>query len=75
MQRAKYNLENEYSVVGIHEEIEKTLKVLEAYVPLFFRNAIEVSNSKAGIVCRLHFKMLFRYLTTRARRTTRKSFM
>ena len=42
MQRAKYNLENEYSVVGVHEEIEKTLKVLEAYVPLFFKNAIEV---------------------------------
>lgn len=39
MQKAKENVEKHYSVVGILEEINMTLTVLEHYVPRFFKGA------------------------------------
>ena len=38
--RAKQNVEEQYSVVGIMEEFEKTFQVLEAYLPRFFKGAL-----------------------------------
>ncbi len=40
--RAMENVERRFAVVGITEEFDKTLEVLEAYVPRFFRDAREV---------------------------------
>ncbi|XP_076034814.1 uronyl 2-sulfotransferase homolog pip-like [Oratosquilla oratoria] len=42
LQRAKRHVENYYSVVGIMEEFELSFKVLEGYVPRFFKGAAEV---------------------------------
>ena len=39
MQRAKRNVEQHYSVVGVLEDMDITLQVLEGYIPRFFRNA------------------------------------
>lgn len=39
MQKAKENVERHYAVVGILEEINMTLTVLEHYVPRFFKGA------------------------------------
>ncbi|XP_063847963.1 heparan sulfate 2-O-sulfotransferase 1-like [Scylla paramamosain] len=39
LQKAKYNAEFEYSVVGLTEHWNTTLAVLEHYLPLFFRGA------------------------------------
>jgi len=40
MQRAKKHVEENYAVVGILEEMNKTLTVLEHYVPRFFKGAL-----------------------------------
>lgn len=37
LQRAKMTLEMEYSVVGVLERMEESLKVMEAYVPAFLK--------------------------------------
>ena len=39
LQRAKYVVEFEYSVVGVLEDMHRTLNVLEHYVPRFFSGA------------------------------------
>ena len=39
LQRAKDNVEKYYAVVAVLEEINKSLYVLENYIPRFFRNA------------------------------------
>merc|ERR1711884_927130 len=40
MKKAMYNVEKHYAVVGILEELNKTLTVLEHYVPRFFKGAL-----------------------------------
>ena len=39
---AKYNAEMYYAVIGLVEDIETSLCVMEAYVPLFFKGALKV---------------------------------
>ena len=41
-----YNVEKHYSVVGVLEEYEKTLKVLEHYLPRFFKGALDLYQSE-----------------------------
>ncbi len=42
LQQAKYNVERYYSVVGVLEDMNKTLTVLDAYVPRFFKGVKDV---------------------------------
>jgi len=42
MRKAKENVEKHYAVVGVLEELNKTLTVLEHYVPRFFKGAKDV---------------------------------
>lgn len=42
LERAKYNVETQYSVVGVLEDLNTTLAVLEKYVPRFFAGATEI---------------------------------
>ncbi|KAG1649447.1 Heparan sulfate 2-O-sulfotransferase 1 [Nymphon striatum] len=44
---AKYNIENYYAVVGVLEDMDKTLQVLERYIPKFFSGISEIYRSKA----------------------------
>ena len=46
MRKAKENVERHYAVVGVLEELNKTLTVLEHYVPRFFKGALDVYWSK-----------------------------
>ena len=46
MRKAKENVEKHYAVVGVLEELNKTLTVLEHYVPRFFKGALDVYWSK-----------------------------
>ena len=41
MKKAMDNVEKHYAVVGILEEMNKTLTVLEHYVPRFFKGALQ----------------------------------
>ena len=43
---AKSNVEKYYSVVGILENMDETLQVLESYVPAYFEGASKVYNEK-----------------------------
>ena len=43
---AKENVEKHYAVVGVLEELNKTLTVLEHYVPRFFNGAKDIYYSK-----------------------------
>ena len=42
MDQAKYNLINEYFLVGVTEELEDFIMLLEAALPRFFRGAAEL---------------------------------
>lgn len=42
LERAKYVVETQYSVVGVLEDLNTTLAVLEKYIPRFFAGASEI---------------------------------
>ncbi len=42
LEKAKYNLVNEYLLVGITEELEDFIMILEAALPRFFKGATEL---------------------------------
>lgn len=42
LEQAKYNLINEYFLVGVTEELEDFIMLLEAALPRFFRGATEL---------------------------------
>ena len=46
MRRAMHNVEQNYAVVGVLEDLNKTLTVLEHYVPRFFKGALNTYWSK-----------------------------
>lgn len=42
LEKAKYVVETQYSVVGVLEDLNTTLAVLEKYIPRFFAGASEI---------------------------------
>lgn len=42
LERAKYSVETQYSVVGVLEDLNTTLAVFEKYIPRFFAGATEI---------------------------------
>lgn len=42
LERAKLSVEKHYAVVGVLEDINTTLTVLENYIPQFFEGATEL---------------------------------
>lgn len=46
LERAKMAVEQQYAVVGVLEDLNTTLTVLEKYVPRFFAGAADVYYSK-----------------------------
>ena len=46
LNQAKLNVEKYFAVVGLLEEWDKSLEVMENYVPLFFKNAREVYKTR-----------------------------
>lgn len=46
MNQAKHAVEREYSVVGVLEDMDITLAVLEKYIPQFFAGATEIYNEE-----------------------------
>ena len=49
LRKAKENVEKHYAVVGVLEELNKTLTVLEHYVPRFFKGAKDIYYSKFSL--------------------------
>lgn len=46
LERAKYAVESQYSVVGVLEDLNTTLSVFEKYIPRFFEGVREIYDSK-----------------------------
>ncbi|MED6291212.1 Heparan sulfate 2-O-sulfotransferase 1 [Characodon lateralis] len=62
LEQAKYNLVNEYLLVGLTEELEDFIMILEAALPRFFKGAADLyrtgssrSICKSGVSLRLPF--------------------
>ncbi|XP_076309271.1 heparan sulfate 2-O-sulfotransferase hst-2-like isoform X3 [Tachypleus tridentatus] len=49
LQRAKMNVQRYYTVVGVLEEMNKTLEVLEGYIPHFFKGIFSLYTLKSEI--------------------------
>ena len=56
MRKAKENVEKHYAVVGVLEELNKTLTVLEHYVPRFFKGAKDVYWSECNAFFKTHLR-------------------
>jgi len=54
MRKAKENVEKHYAVVGVLEELNKTLTVLEHYVPRFFKGAKDVYWNEVQIFSKIN---------------------
>jgi len=54
MRKAKENVEKHYAVVGVLEELNKTLTVLEHYVPRFFKGALDVYWNEVHIFSKIN---------------------
>ncbi|MEQ2300958.1 Heparan sulfate 2-O-sulfotransferase 1 [Ameca splendens] len=62
LEQAKYNLVNEYLLVGVTEELEDFIMILEAALPRFFKGAADLYRTgssrgicKSGVSLRLPF--------------------
>lgn len=49
LERAKLAVEKHYAVVGVLEDMNTTLTVLENYIPRFFRGATDVYHGKPNL--------------------------
>ena len=57
MKKAKENVEKHYAVVGLLEDLNKTLTVLEHYVPRFFKGAMDTYYSELTVLnCELFLR-------------------
>lgn len=50
LEKAKFAVEQQYAVVGVLEDLNTTLSVLEKYVPRFFEGVRDIYASKLIIV-------------------------
>ena len=53
LEQAKYNLVNEYLLVGVTEELEDFIMILEAALPRFFKGATELYRTGTDSPARL----------------------
>lgn len=59
LEQAKYNLINEYFLVGVTEELEDFIMLLEATLPRFFRGATELYRTGIWIAVFISSSPLF----------------
>ena len=60
-----HNVEQHYAVVGVLEDLNKTLTVLEHYVPRFFKGALNTYWSKLSFfrfLLNLKLTLIFSYI-------------
>ncbi|XP_037933295.1 heparan sulfate 2-O-sulfotransferase pipe-like [Teleopsis dalmanni] len=54
LERAKFAVESQYAVVGVLEDLNTTLSVLEEYVPRFFEGVREIYDSSAEYLTKIN---------------------
>jgi len=74
MRKAKENVEKHYAVVGVLEELNKTLTVLEHYVPRFFKGARDVYWNEIQIFSRINRNIYKPPVAEATKEIVRKNF-
>jgi len=74
MQRAKKNVEKHYSVVGVLEEMDVTLKVLENYIPKFFTGATQVYYDNVSAMVKINKNMYKPPVSEQVKNILRQNF-
>uniref|UniRef100_A0A1I8P2M4 Heparan sulfate 2-O-sulfotransferase pipe n=1 Tax=Stomoxys calcitrans TaxID=35570 RepID=A0A1I8P2M4_STOCA len=54
LERAKYAVESQYSVVGVLEDLNTTLSVFEKYIPRFFEGVREIYDTSAEYLTKIN---------------------
>lgn len=62
LEQAKYNLVNEYMLVGVTEELEDFVMMLEAALPRFFKGATELYKTGAAPATQFKGKKKYIYI-------------
>ena len=58
LERAKQNVEQNYAVIGLTEDIGTFTKVLEIIIPSYFKGMNEIYRNLEGLVIVPHFSQL-----------------
>lgn len=58
IEKAKRVVDEHYAVVGVLEDMNTTLTVLEHYIPKFFKGAIEIYYSKCIFILLIPFILI-----------------
>jgi len=74
MKRAMKHVEENYAVVGILEEMNKTLTVLEHYVPRFFKGALNTYWESQGIYSKINRNIYKPPVSEATKEIVRKNF-
>ncbi|XP_069701265.1 heparan sulfate 2-O-sulfotransferase pipe [Periplaneta americana] len=74
LQRAKRAVERHYAVVGILEDLNSTLTVLENYIPLFFKGAKEVYWDEVDRFTRINRNLFKPPVTEEVKDIVRRNF-
>jgi len=74
MRKAKENVEKHYAVVGVLEELNKTLTVLEHYVPRFFKGAKDVYWNEVQVFSRINRNIYKPPVAESTKEIVRKNF-
>jgi len=74
LRKAKENVEKHYAVVGVLEELNKTLTVLEHYVPRFFKGAKDVYWNEINVFSRINRNIYKPPVAEETKNIVRKNF-
>ncbi|ODM97953.1 Heparan sulfate 2-O-sulfotransferase pipe [Orchesella cincta] len=74
MQKAKRNVEKHYAVVGVLEEMDITLKVLENYIPRFFAGASHVYHDNLSSMVKINKNMYKPPVSEQVKNILRQNF-
>lgn len=74
MKKAKENVEKTYAVVGVLEELNKTLTVLEHYVPRFFKGALNTYWNEVHVFSKINRNIYKPPVAEATKELVRKNF-
>lgn len=74
LRRAKENVEKHYAVVGVLEELNKTLTVLEHYIPRYFKGAKDVYWNDVNVLSKINRNIYKPSVAEETKNIVRKNF-
>jgi len=74
LRRAKENVEKHYAVVGVLEELNKTLTVLEHYIPRYFKGAKDVYWNDVNVLSKINRNIYKPPVAEETKNIVRKNF-